>query len=279
MLITSRFVVINVPKSGSSFVRSAIKAVYDRRFRRHPIRRYINKLCTWSPAAETDFFLKELILPNTRLPGRPKDQHGVALQIPQKYRDRDVVSVIRNPYEKIVSEYRFRWWATFPPMPVDRLQALFPDFPDLSFDQFLGLSDHIADVKMAGQNEIAIGNMTVEFVQFFFRNPFNVLRRLSEEYVRSGDFRADMIDTHFLRQECLNDDLAGFLSDHGFDAEDVQLCRDHDRVNVTVNDAAEHVAWTRWALDHFIRSERHLLSMLDTLGFTYALPVVASEVG
>jgi hypothetical protein len=279
MLITSRFVVINVPKSGSSFVRSAIKAVYDRRFRRHPIRRYINKLCTWSPAAETDFFLKELILPNTRLPGRPKDQHGVALQIPQKYRDRDIVSVIRNPYEKIVSEYRFRWWATFPPMPVDRLQALFPDFPDLSFDQFLGLSDHIADVKMAGQNEIAIGNMTVEFVQFFFRNPFNVLRRLSEEYVRSGDFRADMIDTHFLRQECLNDDLAGFLSDHGFDAEDVQLCRDHDRVNVTVNDAAEHVAWTRWALDHFIRSERHLLSMLDTLGFTYALPVVASEVG
>lgn len=279
MLITSRFVVINVPKSGSSFVRSVIKAVYSRRFRRHPIRRYIHRLWTPSLAAKTDCFLRELILPNTRLPGRSRDQHGVAAQIPQKYRDRDVVSVIRNPYEKIVSEYRFRWWATFPLMPVERLQSLFPDFPDLSFDQFLGLSDHIADAKMAGQNEAAIGNMTVEFVQFFFRNPPDVLRRLSKAYVRSGDFRADMIDTHFLRQECLNDDLASFLSGHGFDAEDVQLCRDHDRVNVTVNDPVEHRVWTRWALDHFTRTERHLLSMLDVLGFAYALPVVASEVG
>jgi hypothetical protein len=279
MLITSRFVVINVPKSGSSFVRSAIKAIYGRRCRRHPISRYIDRLWIPSLTAKTDCFLKELILPNTRLPGRPRDQHGVAAQIPQRYRDRKIVSVIRNPYEKIVSEYRFRWWATFPPMPVDRLRALLPDFPDLSFDQFLGLSDHIADAKMGGQNDAAIGNMTVEFVQFFFRDPPDVLRRLSEEYVRSGDFRADMIDTHFLRQECLNDDLAGFLSGHGFDAEEVQLCRDHDPVNVTVNALVEHVVWTRWALEHFARSERYLLSMLEALDFAYALPTVASEVG
>ncbi len=279
MLITSRFVVINIPKSGSSFVRSAIKAVYDRRFRCHPIRRHIHRLCTRSPTAKTDFFLKELILPNTRFPGRPRDQHGVALQIPQKYRDRDIVSVIRNPYEKIVSEYRFRWWATFPPMPVNRLQALFPDFPNLSFDHFLGLSDHIADVKMAGQNEAEIGNMTVEFVQFFFRDPRAVLCRLSEKYIQSGDFRADMIDTHFLRQERLNDDLAEFLSDRGFDAEDVQLCRDHDRVNVTVNVTVDHAVWTRWALDYFARRERYLLSMLDALGFAYALPPITGEVG
>jgi hypothetical protein len=268
MLITSRFVVINLPKSGSSFVRAVIKAIYaQRRGRRWHLR------LPWSRSR--DRFLRELILPNIRLAGRPADQHGTVAQIPARFRGRPIVAVLRDPYTKMVSEYRFRWWATYPPLDKATLYEAFPTFPDLSFDAFLRLSDHIAAAKAGADNADRMGNLTIEFVQFFFRDPAAALAAMSDDYIRSGTFRQDMAAVEFLRQEDLNRNLAAFLARMGFAADEVARCRAHERVNVTaVEEAGGDDLWTEPALRRFQDRERYLLAMLDSLGFRHVAPIL-----
>lgn len=271
MLVAAHFLVLNLPKSGSSFVRAVVKDLYRRRRGRYP--------AWWPHRSGSDRFLKELILPNVRLPGRSRDQHGIAAQIPRRFRDRPIVSVIRDPYAKLVSDYRFRWWATYPPLPPAELARLFPQFPGLSFDEYLRLSDHVAARKVVATTgagpSTALGNLTVEFVQFFFRDPATALRRMSDDYVASGAFRADMAPVAFLRQERLNEELADFLARHGFAAAEVTSARAHAAVNVT-DGAPGAVAWSAWGLAHVADRERHLLAMLAMLGFHYPPPATAA---
>ena len=271
MLITSRFVILNLPKSGSSFVRSVVKAIYRRRCAGR------GRLARWLPGgAGPDCALRELMLPNIRLPGGARDQHGTAAQIPRRYRDRAIVSVVRDPYDKAVSEYRFRWWATHPPLAAAVLHEHFPAFPDLDFDEFLRLWEFVAARKAATLGAPApadIGNLTVEFVQFFFRDPAAVLARLDDGYLASGAFRADMVPVAFLRQEQLNAELAEFLAGHGFAADEVAVARDHPPVNVTAGDGALAVAWSAGGLARFAHGERYLLAMLGALGFRYPAPL------
>ena len=259
MLITARFVVLNLPKSGSSFVRAVLKSIHARR-RGGPLR-------WWRRDG-----LRELILPNIRLRGRAKDQHGIAAQIPQRHRDRPIVSVVRDPHGKIVSDYRFRWWATHPPLPPAALRTLFPAFPDLSFAEFLQLSDHIAAAKVGPEIAARLGNLTIEFVQFFFPDPAATLARMSDEHVASGAWRRDMAVVELLRQEDLNRELAGFLRRNGYGDEEVALCLAHRPVNVTAGEA-DQSPWTADTLHRFRQRERHLFAMLDALGFRYASPL------
>lgn len=276
MLVTSQFVVLNVPKSGSSFVREVIKSIYKNRDRLHRkrtgmLRTAIDRLRRHDVQAEHR--LKELILPNIRLRGRPADQHGTYVQVPGRFRNRAVIAVIRNPYDKLVSDYEFRWWAKYPPVPRDQLRNIVPNFPDLSFEEYLRMSECTAAAKLKGRNPLELGNLTIEFVQFFFKNPPEALGRMSDSYVASGQFRRDMAEVIFLRQERLNEDLADVLGRHGFQEEELELCRSHPRVNETVSRDTDRASlWTPWSLHHVRTRERLLLLMLEKLGFHCAPP-------
>lgn len=82
MLVTDSFVMLNYPKTGSSFARKVIKDLYARQ----PKSWFRRRWC------------KELILPNIRTCGAD-DQHGCYSQIPPQYRNREVMSIVRNPFE------------------------------------------------------------------------------------------------------------------------------------------------------------------------------------
>lgn len=266
MLITSTFVVINLPKSGSSFVRTVLKSIYARR-------RGGMIGWPWLRAGGGRDRLHELILPNIRLPGRPKDQHGTVAQIPARDRDKAIVSVVRDPHTKMVSEYRFRWWADHPPLNPARLRRLLPSFPDLSFAEFLVLSDHLAAAKVGEAVAARIGNLTIEFVQFFFADPATALGRMSDDYIRSGAFKRDMASVEFLQHEDLNRELASFLGRSGFGADEVASCLAHEPVNVTAGDGADaRNLWTASTLARFQGREHFLLAMLEALGFHYPPP-------
>ena len=164
MLITSRFVVLNVPKSGSSFVREVIKTIYAKRQGRkreqHPALRFITaRLPDWRPYGDVTAreFLKELYVPRIRLRTSGVDQHGLAIQIPPRFRHLPVVSVARNPYDKFLSDYEFRWWAKSPPLPLRQLVEAFPHYPDLSLDEFAELCRLTAAWIMPGGNPRGFG--------------------------------------------------------------------------------------------------------------------------
>lgn len=103
----------------------------------------------------------------------------------------------------------------------------------------------------------------------YFRDAARVLSQIDADYIERGRYTEDLPNIHFLRSEALNDELANFLQAQGYSPEEVRFCRDHPRVNVT---AEPHVAWTPALIARVARSERLLLRLLETFGFSYAPP-------
>ena len=257
MLVTSQFVVLNLPKTGSSFVRQVLKEIHARR--------------RWRWGA--DRFLKELLLPREGALAGGRDQHGTWSQVPVAYRHLPVVSVIRSPYDKLLSAYRYRWWADHPPVDRETLVRRLPNFPDLSLDEFATLWDLAVERRLGGENPLGLGHQTVQFARFFFREPERAIRALSDDYVDGGAFERDMADVTFLRQERLNEELAGFLGRFRYSPAELELCRRHPRVNETADSATDPRAlWTPTALEHVRSRERFLLRILGRRGLRYASP-------
>jgi hypothetical protein len=182
------------------------------------------------------------------------------------------MSVVRNPYDKLMSAYLYRWWMEHPPMPVDELRRVLPSFPDLTLDQFVAMWEIAVRQRLGGSFEPEIGHQTLQFVRFFFRSPETALSRLSEEYVGAEAFKDDMGAVTFLRQEALRDELAAFLGAFGYSDAETALCRRHQPVNVTQGSAGGKAEWTPAAFAYVSGKERHLLGMLRKLGISYAPP-------
>jgi hypothetical protein len=267
MIITERFVVLNNPKTGSTFVRTVLKQLHSgddvRPGGLRLLEGYLRK-----PVPS----LTELLLPNIKVPApRPPDQHGTYSQIPAAYRKREVVSVVRDPFARLLSTYRFGWWRRYPPLDGAALALHFPGFPDLDFEEYLRLEEY--DVRWRvppAAAGLAVGLQTVQFIQMFFRDPAGVLARLDDHYLDSDRFLADLPPVRFLRTERLNEDLVQFLLEHGYPAERLRFVAAHAAVNATVGGAAP--AWTHGVVENILHRERLLFRILAHLGFTYPAP-------
>ncbi|MDY6952653.1 MAG: sulfotransferase family 2 domain-containing protein, partial [Thermodesulfobacteriota bacterium] len=189
MIITDDFVVLNYPKTGSSFVRKALKIAYWNRFSGTSL---LERLFYRLKIKRRPMF-REIFLPNIKVAnsGR-KDQHGTYEQIPPEFRDREVVTAVRNPYERLLSAYEHRHWVQFPPMKRENLLSIFPHFPDLSFEDFLKLNEVGKDHRIPHIIIKAdIGIQTIQFIQMLFREPVTVLQSLDDEYLATGQYRRD----------------------------------------------------------------------------------------
>lgn len=129
MIITKNIVILNYPKTGSSFIRKVVKEIYRKRNSKNLLSAIYKRL---------NIGFKELLLPHPTIPDY-KDQHGCFDQIPNKHKNKIILSAIRNPYLKLESIYRFKWWAKYPLLDKVELKTHFPNFPDLSFNQYLKL--------------------------------------------------------------------------------------------------------------------------------------------
>lgn len=120
VIVTESFVMLNLPKTGSTFARKVIKDLYASAPR------------SWFKRT----YCLDLILPNIRHAGEP-DQHGCYCQIPRQYRKREIVSILRSPYERFLSAFEFRHWAYHPPRPAEVIRECFPTFPNLKLDEYI----------------------------------------------------------------------------------------------------------------------------------------------
>jgi hypothetical protein len=234
MIITDRLVMVNFPKTGSSFARSVLREVHRRREMR--VRSLPLRILRRLGAVQGPQFV-ELMLPNIDKQndlGR-RDQHGTLRQIPAIHRDKTVVSITRNPLDRYVSAYLYGWWRDHPLTEVETIMDSFPRFPDLSFAEYLDMLHRFGkENRLKGITpQVELGLHTIQFIQFYFEEPSKVLRRIDADYIAERKYLEDMGKVTFLHQESLNRELFEFLLRVGYREEDVAFVATADRVNVT----------------------------------------------
>ncbi len=231
MIITEEFILLNFPKTGSTFVRSVLKQIYERR----SARRSIAAKAARALLRPNRRPIQEHHFPNlhTIVAGdHPiKDQHGCFDQVPAKYRHLPVITIARNPLDRYVSMYRFPWWATHPCAPLPELRRLFPDFPDLTFAEFVDYHSYrnrplVEKYGIADQ----IGPHTLQFAIMHFHSHELVLRGWNSHYVASGAYLSDLPRMEFLRNEHLNEDLFQALARYGYSEDELEFVRSSEPI-------------------------------------------------
>lgn len=268
MLITPEFVLLNMPKTGSTFARTVLKAIHEAR----------------AGQLNAPSELIEFILPSATAPGRPADQHGTYRQIPSHHAHKPIVSIARNLYDKFLSTYRFGFWALHPPLPIEALRARFPHFPDLSLDEYVEMNLMSGTRKVPDNERLRIGNQTIQFVRMYCQDPEAVVAGLSLDDETSLQLiLSGMGNIRFLRCEEINDELAKLLAEFGYSPAEVEFCRHHPPVNAAPASTADPAQiWTPIALDYVGCHERLLWGVFSCLGLAdkFAhLPHVKHRVG
>ena len=193
MLIADRFIFIHFPKTGGTFVTKVLEEYLNAHG--YPCKRItIN-----------------LLIPHT---SEIYGQHGGCNEIRRGWEtSRVLLSIRRNPYDIYVSQYEFEWWKRQPKVDPNIIRKDFPDFPNLTFEQFLHLKNSLFRNKILGDRKlkIDIGIHTLQFIRFFFKNPYKTIEKIDLNYIEHGEYLNDMHPVTFLRTESLNKDLHDFL--------------------------------------------------------------------
>lgn len=230
MLITNEFVMLNFPKTGSSFAREAVKRLYGDIKQGNSQNIDVDNELMGNSAIE-------LMLPKIDEENHYSivDQHGTYRQIPQLHRNKPIVSVVRNPVSRAWSAYKYQWWAKHPPAHLSELLKKYPDFPQISFSEYCEIMHTYGrENRLQGiHTKIDLGIQTIQFVQFFFKNPREVLATIDDDYIESKQYMDDMAPVRFLHQENLRNELIHFLITAGVPQSRVEFISDMDDINVT----------------------------------------------
>ena len=232
MLATKDFVLLNMPKTGSSFARSIIKKTYRARATRSPLSR-IAKL--WGVSQLSDPLEEILVAPLDAGYRSGLSQHGTIEQIPYRHRAKPIISVTRHPLARLVSAYRFKDWARFPPAQVTQLEAEFPSWPNLSVEEWYDMVHRFTLKNRLRGHKIKadMGIFQVQFIQMYYRTPMQVLVNTTEEDIDSGLLASLIPRMQFLRQENLRNDLRTLLLSYGFMDDELSIIDQHPDLNLT----------------------------------------------
>jgi hypothetical protein len=241
MILTNKFVVLNFPRTGSTFLRSGLRRAHAP---------WWDAWGFFNAAPRSSSGFQELKLPIDRTFKAERlgrhSQHGRWEQIPPSHRHLPVVSIIRHPLDRTVSSYLHTDWWQAPPADIDTLSHRFPTWPHLSFTEYLSFEDEfcLPDVLKGIQPKVEMGCHTAHFLRFFSRDPDSLLAGLTDERIQSGAVAADLPPIHWLRHDHLTDDLATFLSAMGYPKRAIELARNHPRLNVS--EARRNQSWREY---------------------------------
>jgi len=159
MLITEDFVLLNFPKTGTTFTRKIIKQVYKDKCEEVLLPYFYNNLATGE-----------------------MHPHASYARIPAEHRGKTILSIVRNPFDRYVSMFFFKQWLREPSASKEILEEIYPNFPKIEFVDFLDMFDRFQKRNVFARNNVTsntdtdIGCQTVQFVAFHSINPQGLLR-------------------------------------------------------------------------------------------------------
>lgn len=249
MLITDKFVYIHQPKTGGTFVTSVLKKLYG---------------CKSLDDKPTGLLRRMF---GTRFcPVIEINKHGRCAQIPRRYRGKPIVASIRNPYDRYVSQYEFKWWHAHPESIAaeKEIKQMFPSYPDLTFEEFVLLRNtfFVVGKKEGFAEGRHPGWHSEQFIKFFFRDYERVLSGMNQQYFDSGAFRRDMFPVRFLNTSSLNRDLHEFLREMGHTEEEVSFILSSGKIYPREGGRDKGKAWEKYyspELKDLVRKREWLL--------------------
>lgn len=215
MILTHDLVFVHFPKTGGTFVRRMLTKLDEARIKGTwlaylppNIRRRVRR----------DFIDYDL----------SDKQHDPCRHIPASHQDKPILATLRNPYDRYVSIYEFRYWAInaarYPLW--NNVKKAYPHFPDLTFVEFVQALNQIilparVSTSLGRDKDIPFGWQTWQFVDFFFKEPDQILPKLGPNYLSSKAYQADIYPIHFIRTHNLNQELHDFLIHLGYQPHDI----------------------------------------------------------
>ena len=255
MMVTDAFVFVHQPKTGGHFVREALIEAVEHES--HDILRQV----------ATRFGLA-----STRFATELEPYHGTCHDIPSEHRKKPVLSVVRNPFDYYVSLYHYGWWITHAQDDYSDMAAVrdrFPHFPDLTFDEFLILTNGFSvEFERLNRGRPArhtnVGLCSARFISFYFKQPQEAYASLDlngspEEWLR------DMYDVRFLKTHTLSEDLYDFLFTLGYRGRNIAFVK--NKAPVIPLDTRSTPRPSRDYMSYYSRPARELVLAKDLLLF------------
>ena len=225
MIITPQMVLLNYPRTGSTWARGVVRHLHGVEAS-GLARRLARTRLGWRG-------FHELTLPIDRTASarreRRRSQHGSWRQIPGWARGREVVSVGRDPLVQLESMYHHGFWRDHPPAPLDEVRRVLPSFPELDLGEYLTLLERFAlpDVLQGARPPAEVGVLTAHFLRFFHPRPDEVLRGLTDEDLDGERLLAELPPVRLLRTERLRAELGEVLRAQGHAPSAIEEAMDH----------------------------------------------------
>lgn len=219
---------INFPKTGTAFAR---KILMDLHTNHSTIDKVLFKMGLKKPE-----HFQNLLLPNIRTVSERKninDEHGICDQIPKEHKNKPIVSIKRDVFKRYISLYNYEHWKKWPVLKIEVIKEKFPSFPNLSFSEFIKYMiefnphSYLPEINCP----LSIGPLSSQYILFYFKNPFQVLREMDAKYLTEKKYLEDRYNVHFLDQGNLNNDLYDFLLQMGYEKNRIEYILDAPKIN------------------------------------------------
>lgn len=246
MILTDKFVYVHQPKTGGTFVEHVLSTLFKKRS--NFIARLTNSLLN-RPRSFIDI-----------------NKHGTCSEIPTSHKSKPILATIRNPYDRYVSQFEFGWWRNYPESfcNVNEIQKLYPHFPDISFEEFVLLSNALF-LKLKNGNigtQDSPGWQTEQFVRYFFKKPADIFPLIDQNYICSKKYRIDMFSVSFMKTDRLNQDIYFFLLKLGYAQDELRFILDLKKIFPPEGGRSEEQTWQKYytpSLKNMVRKKEKLL--------------------
>jgi hypothetical protein len=216
MIITKDFVFIHMPKTGGTFVHGIFKKIIADYKKNFPIKWYWNRF-SYKFNISTPIYQKLNSVSYYEYPYlHVKGQHAGVSFISKKYQKLPVISVKRDPIKKVISTYYFRWWERFPILPLKEIKKIFPNYPNISIEEYFELT-YNQEMKHFFGNDYRedIGVLSWQFIRMYSTAPLFVYKNITvsnyTEYIMKY-----FLDVVFFEMDQLSSNFERFLKTTGF---------------------------------------------------------------
>ncbi len=243
-MITDNFIYIHLPKTGGTFVTHVLDKIHNR-----SIKNILNK-----------FFRKNQYLDILK--------HDTCSAIPFRYIDLPILSTVRNPYDRYVSQYEFKWWRKYPEQfaSFQEWKENCKNFPDVAFEEFVYTANKIFPHYSEICRERNIGFHTEQFILYYFKNPGEILKKINSEFIKSKAYQQHMYNIHFIHTEDMNIELYEYLLSMGYKKEDINFILKTKKIYPVEGGRTSEQKWKNYYSDElrdFVRKkERYLFAMI-----------------